>query len=146
MDLVVQKGSLQLPRDTTVRARRIGIGQVVPPQSLPPEEVERLLKAGVLAIRMEDVSHAPPTLPPTKGRWCRDPASLAGLSASELLTAVLEIDPEFSGGGELGEAALVQLLTADFDPLFSLPPAAESSDRIRPSEPSLRRARERAKG
>jgi hypothetical protein len=85
-------------------------------------------------------------LPPTKGKWCRDPASLAGLTVRELLAAVAEIDPEFSGAEELGEAALVQLLTADFDPAFRLPAPAASADKVRPAAPALERARARAKG
>ena len=146
MDLIVLKGSVRLPRRPGVRSGvQIGKGQTLPAGHLSPEEVLRLQQAGIIGPKVEPAAKVE-GLPPTRGRWCRDPADLAGLSVLELLYAVLEIDPEFSGGEELGEAALVQLLTADFDPAFRRPSPAPAIDRSRPAEPTLARARARAKG
>jgi hypothetical protein len=144
MDLIVKKGSVRLPRTKPGRpGLALRVGQTVPADSLPAEDVERLLKAGILGVAVPPPEPSDP-LPPRKGKWSRDPASLAGLSVKELLAAVAEIDPEFSGADDLGESALVQLLTADFDPAFRVPESSESVDRNRPSEPVLKRARARA--
>ena len=146
MDLIVLNGSLKLPR---VKPSQVGTmvrrGEVVPPYSLPAEEIERLLKLGIVGPKAVPVVEKT-GLPPTRGKWCRDPASLAGLSVVQLLSIVTEIDPDFTGGEELGEAALVQLLTADFDQAFRLPEPPASTDKVRPSAPALQRARARAKG
>ena len=146
MDLIVLKGSLKLPRAQPSQVgKMVRRGEVVPPHSLPPEEVQRLLKAGIVGPRVAPVVEKG-GLPPTRGKWCRDPASLAGLSVMQLLSIVTEIDPDFAGGEELGESALVQLLTADFDQAFRLPEPPAATDKLRPSAPALERARARAKG
>jgi hypothetical protein len=149
VELVVLKGSVKLPRMMRGElGQQIVKGQTLPSGYLSPEEVERLLKAGILGAVVEPVSAAA-KLPPTRGKWCRDPADLAGMSTLELLTAVAEIDPNcpvLHGGEELGEAALVQLLTADFEPVFRAPEPSTSVDRNRPPEGTLARARGRAKG
>ena len=145
MVLVVLKGSVKLPRVKRGEAGlHIGKGKPLPEGYLSEAEEARLVKAGILGPDAPASVQGSP-LPPTRGRWCRDPASLAGLSIGELLTAVTEIDPEFSGAEELGEAALVQLLTADFDPAFRLPSPAGSTDRNRTPEAALTRARARAR-
>lgn len=146
MDLIVLKGSVRLPRAKPgQRSIAVSKGGTIPPRSLSSEDVERLLKAGIVGPRAEPAVEKA-GLPPTKGKWCRDPADLAGLSVRELLAAVLEIDPEFHGGEEFGEAALVQLLTADFDQVFRQPGPPASSDRVRPAAPALARARAKAEG
>jgi len=138
MNLVVKVGTVKLPGSGPRRVL-VRLGQLVPEGALPPADVERLISAGILGP-----AEAPPPpgvepLPGPVGRWRHDPASLAGRSRDELLVMALDGDPEMDVSG-LSEAALVQLLTGDYEPALA-PPSARSRDRNRLSKGALRAAR-----
>lgn len=83
-----------------------------------------------------------------QGKWNMDPARLAGKSAEELRTLVCSIDPTIEPAdlAAHAEAEIVQMLTSEFDPAAPAPALSVSTDRTRPSDAALERARRRAKG
>lgn len=143
--LIVKSGSLQLPRAArNSRPAYVRAGQPLPEGALPLGEVKRLLAQGILVESAPAAPAAPGGLPPTLGKWSRDPESLAGKSLEQLRVMAAEIDPD-CGAEVLNEPALVQLLTADWDPVFALP-EARSADRSRPSPARVARAKRLSEG
>jgi hypothetical protein len=142
--LIVKNGTLQIPRATrTSRPTHIRRGEPLPEGALPPAEVQRLFSQGFL-VESVPAQPEPAGLPPVLGKWCRDPASLAGRTLEQLRLMAAEIDPD-CGCEILNEPALVQLLTADWDPAFALPHAA-SSDRSRPAAAKVAKAKRLSEG
>lgn len=132
--MIVLQGSVKLPStgrgQAPVMVRR---GERFPEGVLADKEIERLVAAGILgeAPRLED--RTSDGLPPTRGKWSLNPDTLIGLSAEQLRAKVTEIDAKLAADlpDEIDEAALVNILTADYDPIFDLPVPAVS-DRTRP--------------
>jgi len=156
MSFYVKQGVVQLPKKPgQLKPEQIIKGEIVPKGALSEEECQRLVKAGILVERSpESFAEMRSGLPPTKGKWNHDPASLADKSIEQLRILVQETDPvDFSALNsainDMSETEqcgwLVQQLTADFEPVFQKTPDT-SDDRTRqdPKSPALRRAKEAA--
>ena len=139
MRLIVKQGSLQLPRSGRHRAPMLRKGDIVPPGALPREEIDRLIKAGILGVDADAVPAPAAGLPPTRGKWQHDPAALAGKSLDQLRAMVLDADASVDVD-DLSEASLVQLLTSDYNPVFAAP-QRKANDRHRPTPDALKVAR-----
>lgn len=136
MQYVVKNGSLQLPRAKAgATPVRIHQGQALPANALPADEIQRLLAAGVLGVAVPSAASRPQGLPPTRGKWQHDPAALAGKSVDQLRAMVLDTDSSVHVD-DLSEASLVQILTADFLPVFAAS-VSKATDRYRPGDVSL---------
>lgn len=135
MDLIVKRGSLKLPGKPVLLRQ----GDVVPPFAVSPHEAAALVAQGVLGPSEAPQASAKSGLPPTRGKWQHEPAALAGKTADQLRAMVLDTDPSVHVD-DLSEASMVQILTADYMPVFAAP-KARATDRHRPGEDALRAAR-----
>ena len=138
MKLIVKRGSLKLPGKRGSHPTLLRFGQALPEGALSQADIDSLVKQGVLGPESEAVA-APAGLPPTRGKWQHDPASLAGKTADQLRAMVLDTDPSVHVD-DLSEASMVQLLTSDYEPVFNAP-KVQSSDRHRPPQDALNAAR-----
>lgn len=125
----VVSGALHLPRVPNTRGQKLIMqGEVVPSGVFSEEDIARWLKDG----RIKQAAEAAPALERAsnrhQGKWCVDPATLAGKNMEDLLLMVLEIDPEYDTEPLADEASVVRLLTRDWDPLF-VPGVASAKDR-----------------
>lgn len=142
--LIVKTGTLHIS-DGTRRGLRVGPGQPVPEGRLDAAEIERLLADGVLAYAAPAQEDEPGTALVSRGKWCKDPATLAGKTTPELRILALEIDPEVEVA-EMSHDDLLALLTADFTLAFRDEPAAAATDKVRPPDAKVARARAKAQG
>ncbi len=141
--LIVKTGTLHIS-DGTRRGLRLGPGQPVPEGRLDAAEIERLLADGILAYPApaEVLPEAPLV---SKGKWCKDPATLAGKTTAELRILTLEIDPEVEVA-EMSHDDLLALLTADFALVFRTAQTEAATDKVRPPDAKVARARAKAQG
>lgn len=142
--LIVKTGTLHIS-DGTRRGLRVGPGQPVPEGRLDAAEIEALLADGILAYDAPADAAQTETSLVSKGKWCKDPATLAGKTTAELRILVLELDPEVEVAG-MSHDDLLALLTADFSLAFREDPAAPATDKVRPPDAKVARARSKAQG
>jgi hypothetical protein len=136
--LIVAKGTLKLPGQAVYLRR----GDAVPVGAIAPAEACALLAAGILAeAEPSGAAELGAPLEPA-GRWTHDPAALAGRDADQLRAMILDGDPSIDAD-DLSEAAMVQLLTSDFQPSRA-PRSPTSVDRHRPAPATLAAARRSA--
>jgi len=140
MQYVVKIGSLLLPRAKPgANPVRVARGHAVPEGALPASEIARLVAQGIIGPAEASGARIAGGLPPTRGKWQHDPASLAGKNADQLRAMVLDTDSSIHVD-DLSEASMVQILTADFLPVFAAK-VVRATDKHHPSADALAAAR-----
>lgn len=143
MELIVKRGSVKVPNRKGLHPELLRQGQVVPEGMFPMADVQRLIEQGVFG---EASAPAAPSAPAKSlGKWRKDPATLAGKSLDELRIMVLEVDERYDLTEDLDEAALVRLLSKDWDPRVRQDTAV-AKDRTRPARPKIISAKTLAAG
>ncbi len=145
-NLIVKRGTLMLPRvKRGLPSVALRPGDALPAGALADAEVARLVTQGILGPRAARAAELPAEhLPPTRGRWVHDPATLIGKTVEELMVLVVQTDPDhpvLAQGIDVDEGALIRALTADYDPLFAAgAPRADDSTRIEITPAARKRA------
>lgn len=144
MELIVKRGTVKVPNRKGLHPELLKQGAVVPEGMFPAADVQRLIEAGVFGPKEAPAARAGARAKP-RGKWCLDPAALAGKSMDELRIMVLEIDEDYALTEEMTETQLIQLLTSDWD-LRAKPEVAVAKDRTRPARPKILTAKQLAEG
>lgn len=119
--------------------------------TLPAAQLKAMIEDGRVGEVVEEAPEEESQEPcATKGKWCHEPASLAGKSLEELLVMVIATDPDQATDELDSEAAAIALLTSQYDERFQ-EPLASSEDRTTAGSESgaqsdLDKAREAAQG